>query len=281
MSGITSIFNSVAAYSQPAHAHDSYMLMLPQQGLMRFTDEDGDWSTTLLERQVLLVPPDRAHSTASLSTTQSHCAFYVEADVMAHALRELSASAESFLRRPVPGVWAASPTLQHLLVARSHMRGNSASHGHAQRLAAMDHLLLLECAATALRGPGIQRSTTQRHGAALVREVKAYLAGTLDQAPDIDAIAAAFHISRRHLTRLFQEHGGQSLLDFTQTMRMARARDLLEHTRLSVLDIAQTVGLGSPSHFAALFRRSHGQSPDGWRRMKAAAQDPPPPTLTR
>jgi hypothetical protein len=31
MSGITSIFNSVAAYSQPAHAHDSYMLMLPNR----------------------------------------------------------------------------------------------------------------------------------------------------------------------------------------------------------------------------------------------------------
>jgi transcriptional regulator GlxA family with amidase domain len=62
-------------------------------------------------------------------------------------------------------------------------------------------------------------------------------------------------------------------------MRMARARDLLEHTRLGAGYSAD--GGPSPSHFAALFRRSHGQSPDGWRRMKAAAQNPPPPTLTR
>lgn len=269
MGELSSTFNSVGAYRQPAHAHDSYMLMVPRQGLMRFTDEDADWSTTLLERQFLLVPPDRLHSTASLSTRQSHFVAYVDADYMGHALKDLSAQGDRFLRRPELGVWATTPALEHLLLARAHMREGGVDKGRAQRLAQIDHLLLMECAATALSGPGIRRSTHQRHGEALVRDVKAYLLARLDRPLDIDAAAQAFHVSRRHLTRLFADHAGQTMLAFTQAMRMARARDLLEQTGLSVLDIAHMVGFQSPSHFAALFRRSHGAGPDQWRRLRA------------
>lgn len=269
MHGLSSTFNSAQAYRQPAHRHDAYMVMMPRHGLMQVTDEDSQWSTALLERQFLLVPPERQHSTACLSATQSHLIFYIDADTMAYVVRDLAGDTDRFLRKPAMGIWATTPGLQHLLLARAHMQDGPAAPGRAQRLARMDHLLLLECAATALSGPGIQRSTTQRHGAALVREVKAWLAARLDVAPDIDAIAAAFHLSRRHLTRLFTDHTGHSVLETIQALRMARARDLLDHTGLSVLDIAQSVGFQSPSHFAALFRRKHGLAPDEWRRARA------------
>jgi AraC-like DNA-binding protein len=269
MSGLSSTLNAVADYRQPPHAHDTYMLMVPRQGLMHFTDEDSGWSTTLLERQFLLVPPDRGHSTASLSTEQSHLVVYVDADYMSHALKELAVASDRLLPRPSLGIWAASSSIDHLLLARSHMRKGAVSTGLAQRIAQIDHLLLLECAATALNSPAIQRSTTQKHGAALVRDVQGFLAARLDQALDIDTLAETFHVSRRHLTRLFADHAGQTVLEFNQGLRMARARQLLEHTGLSVLEIANRVGFQSPSHFAALFRRQHGHAPEAWRRMSS------------
>lgn len=269
MNGLNSKFNSVPNYRQPAHSHDTYMLMVPQQGLMRFTDEDNSWSTTLLERQFLLVPPDRSHSTSSLSTEQSHLVVYVDADTMKHALKELSIESDRFLHKPSPGIWAASPTIDHLLLARRHMRKASTGAGLGRRIAQIDHLLLLECAATALNRPSIQRSTSLKHGAALVRDVQAYLAARIDLPLDIDTVAQTFHLSRRHLTRLFSDHAGQTVLDFNQGLRMSRARQLLEHTTLSVLEIANAVGFQSPSHFAALFRRNHGQAPDEWRRLRS------------
>lgn len=270
MSGLNSKFNSVPDYRQPAHSHDTYMLMVPQQGLMRFTDEDSSWSTTLLGRQFLLVPPDRSHSTSSLSTEQSHLVAYIDADYMNHALKELSIDSDRFLHRPSLGIWAASPTIDHLMLARRHMRKGTAGAGLSQRIAQIDHLLLLECAATALAGPRIQRSTTLKHGAALVREVQAFLAARIDLPLDIDTVAETFHLSRRHLTRLFSDHAGQTVLEFNQSLRMQRARQLLEHTSLSVLEIAHSIGFQSPSHFAALFRRSHGEAPDEWRRLRSA-----------
>jgi transcriptional regulator GlxA family with amidase domain len=51
-------------------------------------------------------------------------------------------------------------------------------------------------------------------------------------------VAAEFHVSRRHLTRLFGEEIGRSMLDYTQNLRVERAKDLLQQTRMSVLEIA-------------------------------------------
>jgi hypothetical protein len=267
MSGLSSTLNAVADYRQPPHAHDTYMLMVPRQGLMHFTDEDSGWSTTLLERQFLLVPPDRGHSTASLSTEQSHLVVYVDADYMSHALKELAVASDRLLPRPSLGIWAASSSIDHLLLARSHMRKGAVSTGLAQRIAQIDHLLLLECAATALNSPAIQRSTTQKHGAALVRDVQAFLPrGSIRRSISI-------HWPRPSMSRaatwLFADHAGQTVLEFNQGLRMARARQLLEHTGLSVLEIANRVGFQSPSHFAALFRRQHGHAPEAWRRMSS------------
>jgi transcriptional regulator GlxA family with amidase domain len=58
----------------------------------------------------------------------------------------------------------------------------------------------------------------------------------------------------------------RSMLDYTQNLRVERAKDLLQHTRMSVLEVVQTVGFSSPSHFAVVFRRYAGAGPDDWRR---------------
>ena len=180
------------------------------------------------------------------------------------------------LRVPTLGVWHTSVPLHHLLLAKKELRRprpfvdrRRASAGpvpkpvdHPQA----DHLLLVECLAISLSEPSIRRSSTERHGAALVRDVRAYLAGNLDRAPDLDEVAATFHLSRRHLTRLFAQHAGGSILVYVQRLRIERAKHLLRHTGLSVLEVAHAVGLDSPSHLAGLFRRETGLSPDDWRR---------------
>lgn len=265
MGEIVSVFNSNGAYATAPHEHREFMLLVPEHGMLRFTDEANAWSTTLIERQFLLVPPRWTHSSASLTGNQGHVAFYVDPSYMEHALRDLSGEASRVLRVPALGIWHTSAPLHHLLLAKKEMRP-SPFVDRRRQVAQADHLLLLECLAISLSQPSIRRSSTERHGAALVRDVRAYLAGNLDRAPDLDEVAAAFHVSRRHLTRLFAQHAGGSILAHVQRLRIGRAKELLRHTRLSVLEVAHTVGLESPSHLAALFRREVGLSPDDWRR---------------
>ena len=94
------------------------------------------------------------------------------------------------------------------------------------------------------------------------------MAGSLDQAPNLDQLAAVFHVSRRHLTRLFAQHMGETVLQHVQRLRLERAKALLRHTRMSVLEVASTVGFNSPSHLAKIFQGDIGAPPDEWRRKQ-------------
>lgn len=266
MQEICSVFNSDHPYKTVAHGHDEFMVTIPDHGVMRFTDEENNWSTTLVGRQFLLVPPNWGHSTEALGSRQSHLAFYVAPDFMRHAMRQVSGDGPHSTHAPVMGVWPGTLPLHHLLLARKALGASNAAIDRSRRLAHADYLLLLECIAASISRPGIRRPATQRHGDDLVREISAHLAGNLEEAPSLDDLAALFNVSRRHLTRLFSEHAGETVLTHLQRLRVERAKELLEHTRLSVLEIAQAVGFQSPSHFAEIFCREVSVNPDEWRR---------------
>jgi AraC-like DNA-binding protein len=266
MREIYSVFNSNGAYETGAHEHDEFMFMVPEHGLLRFRDEESGRSTSVIDRQFVLVPPQWSHSSSSMTTSQGHVAFYVDPDYMGYALRDLSGDANRLLRVPTLGIWHASPPLHHLLLAKKAFSQPDHYVDRRRQITQTDHLLLLECLAISLSQPSLQRSLTERHGAALVRDIQRYLDGNLEQSPGLDDIAEAFHVSRRHLTRLFAQHTGESVLAYVQRIRMERVKNLLQHTLMSVLEIANSVGYESPSHLAHVFRRVLGCSPDEFRR---------------
>jgi transcriptional regulator GlxA family with amidase domain len=47
---------------------------------------------------------------------------------------------------------------------------------------------------------------------------------------------------------------------------MARAKELLVHTGLSVADIASVCGYDTPSHFSRFYRQHFGETPAACRR---------------
>ena len=59
---------------------------------------------------------------------------------------------------------------------------------------------------------------------------------------------------------------GMTPFRYVMTRRLARARELLERTGRSALDIALDVGFKTPSHFAFRFRREFGVTPRAIRR---------------
>jgi transcriptional regulator GlxA family with amidase domain len=57
-------------------------------------------------------------------------------------------------------------------------------------------------------------------------------------------------VSPRHLSRLFMQHTGISVLDYQQQLRMARARELLaQHPRMTQEQLAEACGFASARDF--------------------------------
>jgi transcriptional regulator GlxA family with amidase domain len=79
-------------------------------------------------------------------------------------------------------------------------------------------------------------------------------------------LAAQAHVSPRHLSRLFSQHAGISVLGYQQQLRIARAREWLRVAPpLSVEQVAELCGFGSPRDFRRVWRRHAPGTPLSWR----------------
>ncbi|MFB7329453.1 cupin domain-containing protein [Streptomyces sp. NPDC056190] len=96
----------------------------------------------------------------------------------------------------------------------------------------------------------------------------------------VPELAAISGLSRAAFARTFREALGQAPMQYLTEWRMTLARDHLRADDLTLAQIADAVGYGSPFAFAAAFRRHHGHPPGNWRQREQAAADTPPLTTT-
>ena len=81
----------------------------------------------------------------------------------------------------------------------------------------------------------------------------------------LEELAAAAYLSSFHFARLFKKLTGIAPHAYLAALRMTEAERLLAETDLSVTEISQRVGYGTPSHFAKAFREATGLAPRAYR----------------
>lgn len=81
-----------------------------------------------------------------------------------------------------------------------------------------------------------------------------------------EELARLANVSLRQLERLFRQHLGRSLGQHYLGLRLARSRDLLRQSSLSVLEIALACGFASASHFSRAYSARFRHPPRTERR---------------
>ncbi|KQW32010.1 AraC family transcriptional regulator [Rhizobium sp. Root274] len=79
-------------------------------------------------------------------------------------------------------------------------------------------------------------------------------------------LAEIAHLSERHLSRLFREHVGLSVVDYVNLMRVTLAQELLKQSRLDMENLAHRAGFTSSRHMRRVFAQHHGLSPSAFRK---------------
>jgi AraC-like DNA-binding protein len=77
--------------------------------------------------------------------------------------------------------------------------------------------------------------------------------------------AQSVNLSVWRLCHIFKSDVGMPPIRYLRLLRMARAKDLLESSFLSVKEIAYQVGLNDESHFVRDFKATYGYSPALYR----------------
>jgi AraC family transcriptional regulator of adaptative response/methylated-DNA-[protein]-cysteine methyltransferase len=100
------------------------------------------------------------------------------------------------------------------------------------------------------------------------RAVRLINAGALEE-DGVEALAERLGVGPRHLGRLFHRHVGASPLQVAHTMRVQRAKRLLDTTDLAMTHIAIRAGFRSLRRFNTVFRETYGRPPSEIRRRRA------------
>jgi transcriptional regulator GlxA family with amidase domain len=103
------------------------------------------------------------------------------------------------------------------------------------------------------------------NGNELVARLMARIESALPQPPTVEALAGEFAMSQRTLSRRVREATGRSTLALVQSVRLNRARMLIESSRMSIEQVAAQVGYEDATALRRLMRKAAGANPSRYR----------------
>jgi transcriptional regulator GlxA family with amidase domain len=103
------------------------------------------------------------------------------------------------------------------------------------------------------------------NGDELISRLVSRIERSLPEPPGVAALAREFCISERTLARHVQRTTGKSTLALLQSVKLRKARALLEQSRMSVEQIAAAVGYSDSTALRRLMKKVTGSSPSSYR----------------
>ncbi len=86
--------------------------------------------------------------------------------------------------------------------------------------------------------------------------------------PTIKSLSKRVFLNEQKLKAGFSAHYHMSISEYTHSIRMTMAENLLSTTELSINEIAKKVGYHHSSNFVKTFKKSHGKTPLAFRKKK-------------
>ena len=99
--------------------------------------------------------------------------------------------------------------------------------------------------------------TNSRH----INVCKEYIYAHLKERITIEDLADELGVSASYLSRLFKKETGDSVSDYIRRQKIEMAKNLLQYSEYSMIDIANRLSFSSQSHFIQQFREYTGMTP--------------------
>lgn len=126
--------------------------------------------------------------------------------------------------------------------------------------AALGLQILAILTATPRAGLGVRALTP------VIARAERRLAESVDQPPNMAALAREMGVAYSYFRREFKRHTGLSPYQYLQQLRLEKARRLIGGATETLEVIAERLGFASACHLSAAFKKQYGQAPSHWRR---------------
>ena len=98
-----------------------------------------------------------------------------------------------------------------------------------------------------------------------VEAVKRYIAAHYGDEMSVERLSELVYMAPSYLSSVFKKETGQNLNRFIKSVRMEKAKELLEQTMMKIVDISTACGYPNVSYFCSSFREYYGISPQKFR----------------
>ena len=117
----------------------------------------------------------------------------------------------------------------------------------------------------AVLSPG--RSERQPKGKfSIAHEVSEYISAHFCEQIPLEMLAEKFSVSESYLSRSFKDVVGVGIREYVNILRIRKAQEMLEDSKLTVLEIAKAVGFDSANYFGRVFQTHLAISPSQYRK---------------
>ncbi|MBI3707354.1 MAG: helix-turn-helix domain-containing protein, partial [Proteobacteria bacterium] len=106
-------------------------------------------------------------------------------------------------------------------------------------------------------------------------EAASLMEANVEDPLSLDDLSGHIGLSRRQLERLFKKHLNCRPVRYYLEVRLARARQLLLQTTMSVTEVTISCGFQSAPHFSKCYKSLYGYSPSVERRKAVTPERPP------
>ncbi|WP_205626525.1 helix-turn-helix transcriptional regulator [Ruegeria profundi] len=106
-----------------------------------------------------------------------------------------------------------------------------------------------------------------RLSASVLRDINDYVDATCAQQVDLDALSRLTSLKHSSISQAFKNTVGQTPYQYILTRRIARARFLVETSKLPLREVAERCGFVSQSHLTTTFRDKVGLTPASLREI--------------
>ena len=112
----------------------------------------------------------------------------------------------------------------------------------------------------------IKTTRNIEHENSFIHQIINFLKQHYTQDVTSNTLCKAFHCSRSHLSRVFNEHLKMSIREYINSLRIETAKMLLKDTKLKVEEIAMSVGFSEPNYFTLIFKKYTNLTPLSYRK---------------
>lgn len=95
----------------------------------------------------------------------------------------------------------------------------------------------------------------------IISKCKKYIEKNLEEKLYLENISGNIPVSPSYLNRLFRKHENLSVIEYSNLMKMNKAKDLIKGSMMTITLISEKLGFSSLHYFSRLFKKTFGISP--------------------